>query len=855
MFFFYHLSAASSQFRHIRKSIFTIFIAGFIIALCSPALSHIVTVDTTNEGAFLSMIVVNGNPAISYYDAANGDLKYVRANDAYGCAWNALVTVDVMGDVGAFASMTIVNGNPAISYYDATNDTLKYVQASNVDGSAWNAPLTVGTGGDDGMENCLAVVNGKPAISYYDAASGDLKYVQAGNADGSAWNAPVTVDGTANWAGDNSSLSVVNGMPAISYCDYTSKDIKYVQASNADGSVWKAPVIVADDDGVNTSLVVVNGKPSVGYYDAVSGNLKYVQAINTDGSSWNVPETIETGDCATCFWGNFMTLVNGKPAISYYNANNGDIKYIQASNADGSTWYAPVVLTNIESWSEFAFLTIVNGNPAVSFYDVVSGVKYVRALDINGTYWSAPTGQASAVGFTGVAESQMTVNWTRGNGEYCIVLLKSGAAVDSNPVDNVTYNADSSFGAGSQIGSGNHAVYKGSGSSVTITGLAGNTTYHVAVYEFNGTGGNEEYLTAVPAVGSKSTSLSPVMVTADGQTIVSQQPYINTGTFSNITVDPGVTVDNSGTLNDLTNSGTVTGGTVSGESDNQGVFQDVTLSANTRLDNLDGTVSGGVNQGNIFGGTLQGTITNSGTISGTMPDGTANPAYGVTIENSAVITGGQVTGTVINNGTLGNMTLIDPIQITFGHSGQLTGTITVELADGSDFVIVIPAGAVFPDQAGSGADGFTLTPQSLSTYAQLNRWMASSTRSIKGLSKGSRRTAQELTSIPDGYILVQGLVLSETGEKASEAFTISIAYEEADIPERYTSQDLKALVYDPETRTWEPASFVLTNGGTMDITTDNISSYAAVVPETVPATATSGDSGGGCFIAMSVSAF
>ena len=54
-------------------------------------------------------------------------------------------------------------------------------------------------------------------------------------------------------------------------------------------------------------------------------------------------------------------------------------------------------------------------------------------------------------------------------------------------------------------GSGNYVVYSGSGNSVNLTGLLPETTYHFAVFEFNGSAGTENYLTASPATGSQQT--------------------------------------------------------------------------------------------------------------------------------------------------------------------------------------------------------------------------------------------------------------------------------------------------------------------------------------------------------------
>jgi hypothetical protein len=118
----------------------------------------------------------------------------------------------------------------------------------------------------------------------------------------------------------------------------------------------------------------------------------------------------------------------------------------------------------------------------------------------------APTVQASNIVFSEVSENQMIISWTNGNGSARIVLIQQGSAVDSDPLDGVSYFPSSTYGMGQQIGDGNYTVYSASGNTDTILGLAPNTTYYFAVYEYNGTGGTENYLTASPAVGSQTTS-------------------------------------------------------------------------------------------------------------------------------------------------------------------------------------------------------------------------------------------------------------------------------------------------------------------------------------------------------------
>jgi hypothetical protein len=108
----------------------------------------------------------------------------------------------------------------------------------------------------------------------------------------------------------------------------------------------------------------------------------------------------------------------------------------------------------------------------------------------DGSFYTEPSTQASGVNFTTVTSTGMTVNWTRGNGDGVIVVMKQGSAVNSDPVDGTYtgYVANPAFTSGTQIGSGNYVVYKGTGTSVAITGLTAGTTYYVAVYEYKGTG-------------------------------------------------------------------------------------------------------------------------------------------------------------------------------------------------------------------------------------------------------------------------------------------------------------------------------------------------------------------------------
>jgi hypothetical protein len=124
------------------------------------------------------------------------------------------------------------------------------------------------------------------------------------------------------------------------------------------------------------------------------------------------------------------------------------------------------------------------------------------------TTLTAPTLQASNVTFTNITGNAMTINWTVGDGEFRLVVVKQGSAVDALPQNLTVYSASPAFGGGTQLGTGNYAVYRNNGTTVNVTGLLSGTTYHVAVFEINGNGG-PVYNQALTAIGNATTIGAP----------------------------------------------------------------------------------------------------------------------------------------------------------------------------------------------------------------------------------------------------------------------------------------------------------------------------------------------------------
>ena len=155
------------------------------------------------------------------------------------------------------------------------------------------------------------------------------------------------------------------------------------------------------------------------------------------------------------------------------------------SGDQGQTWHqATADVSAAVGYSDVQFrFHSTTVNESATYGDMA-----IDDFSISGTSsCTYPTTQADAFAATPY-ETSIDLSWTRGTGDNVIVLAHEGSAVDSDPVDGVSYTANATFGSGTQIGGGNYVVYDGSSKSVTVTGLTANTNYYFAIYEYNSSG-------------------------------------------------------------------------------------------------------------------------------------------------------------------------------------------------------------------------------------------------------------------------------------------------------------------------------------------------------------------------------
>lgn len=204
--------------------------------------------------------------------------------------------------------------------------------------------------------------------------------------------------------------------------------------------------------------------------------------------------------------------INVKVATFGSGANN-PLK-IEISTDGGTTWTNPLNSSTPTS------STYIVGGPIVynQVFTATTRFKFSNAgtsgrgvriqnltLDVSGSNCTSPLTQASAFSTSNVTVNSATVGWVRGDGNNVLVIARENASVAADPASGTVYTANSIFGSGSTTGAGNFVVYKGSGTSVDISGLLANKTYTISVYEFNDAG----LCYKTPALSGSFSTLAP----------------------------------------------------------------------------------------------------------------------------------------------------------------------------------------------------------------------------------------------------------------------------------------------------------------------------------------------------------
>lgn len=132
---------------------------------------------------------------------------------------------------------------------------------------------------------------------------------------------------------------------------------------------------------------------------------------------------------------------------------------------------------------------------------------YGSAATVSGNSIQAePTSAASNIAFANIGQTSFDVTWTQGDGDNVLVVVRLDATSAAAPSDQTAYTANTSFSAkdADSTGVGNYVLLSASNTgSLSVTGLTAGQQYTVEIYEFNGTGADNNYLTSSYGSGTQ----------------------------------------------------------------------------------------------------------------------------------------------------------------------------------------------------------------------------------------------------------------------------------------------------------------------------------------------------------------
>jgi len=177
--------------------------------------------------------------------------------------------------------------------------------------------------------------------------------------------------------------------------------------------------------------------------------------------------------------------ITGNGHIQYGNNRNGSIIPTGTTTLNESSYYltSPPLFWNItENWPDIGIGNTFNSGSIPSKNRYMTGLYTASCSEDT----CVPPGmQATALNSTVINSNSISLSWIRGNGNAVLITAKQGTPVNAEPINGTLYTSDAGFGFGAQIGTGNYVVYKGADTSLNITGLIPENTYHFAIYEYN----------------------------------------------------------------------------------------------------------------------------------------------------------------------------------------------------------------------------------------------------------------------------------------------------------------------------------------------------------------------------------
>lgn len=171
---------------------------------------------------------------------------------------------------------------------------------------------------------------------------------------------------------------------------------------------------------------------------------------------------------------------------------------------NGASYPATVTVTGLTQNTVYYFQAYeYNGSAGLEKYNLTTAYTNPSSQATTNPP-VAPTTQTTNIVWVG----DHTINFTRGNGAFILVSMRSGSALSADPSDLTTYTGSLTYGSGTALGGG-YVMYVGTAAGFNIDEFSiSNGTYYLRAYEFNGSGGSQKYKTSTATGNGISNTLA-----------------------------------------------------------------------------------------------------------------------------------------------------------------------------------------------------------------------------------------------------------------------------------------------------------------------------------------------------------
>jgi hypothetical protein len=331
---------------------------------CTSATST--AVDTAPSGAAnITDIAIgtDGNPVVSYYDAATTSCddsptsecslkvaKFVGSGGS-GCtssAWTCTVVENPTStsDIGAYNAIAVgSDGLPVVAFYDGTGSTNpKLLRCADTNCTSVSSSVTLDTSGPatTGQEISVAIGNdGLPIVSYKDSTTPDLRVTKCGDLACSSGNvsngmyALLSATATAEWT----NIAILpDGLPVISHYDNTADDLMLTRCANTSCSAVSSSVLTGGID---------IGSSNSAFQNLYVRGIKLNDAVNPFTISTNGSERFRIAADGS-------VLVKNQTSSGFAVQNSTGTSYLNVNTSSGQVALANNLLTVSNHAAEYA---------------------------------------------------------------------------------------------------------------------------------------------------------------------------------------------------------------------------------------------------------------------------------------------------------------------------------------------------------------------------------------------------------------------------------------------------------------------------------------------------------------------